>query len=84
MYLAVEIKGEVDALMLWKLIKSHNLNLLESGNRCWVYGEADYTAIGDVVSKCALFGNITAEITKGGGKNEQEKKEKGSESAERL
>lgn len=84
MYIAVEIKGEIDTLMLWKLIKSHNLNLLEIGDKCWVYGEADYTAIGDVVSKCALFGSLKAEITKGGGRDEQEKKGEGSESSERL
>ena len=81
MYLAVEIKCKVDALMLWKLIKSHNLNLLEAGEKCWVYGEADYTAIGDVVSKFALFCDLTAEISKGGGEDEKEKKKKGSESA---
>lgn len=78
MYLAIEIKGEVDSLMLWELIKSHKLNLLQADGKCWVYGEANYTVIGEVVSRCALFGNLTAEITKGGGKSEQEKKEQGS------
>ena len=73
MWLHVEIKDKVDSWMLWKLIKSHNLNLLELEGITYVYGEANYTAIGDVVSKCALFGDLTASISKGGGKDEQKK-----------
>ena len=73
MRLNIEIDGKVDSWMLWKLIKNHNLNLLELGDKTYVYGEANYTVIGDAVSKCALFGNLKAEISKGGVDDEQEK-----------
>ncbi len=84
MRLFIEIKGRIDSLMLWKLIKDYKLNLTALDDKTWVYGEANYTVIADVVSKCALFGDLKAEISKGGVENEQKKTEAGSESSERV
>lgn len=75
MKLWVEIEGEIDTLMLWSLIERYNLNLTEVFDKCWVYGECNYTSASRVIAKCALFGNITAKITRGGA-NEQEETER--------
>ena len=73
--LFVEIKGEIDSLMLWELIKEYKLNLTDVITKTWVYGETDYMTAGKVISKCALFGDLTAEIHKGGGKDEPKETE---------
>ena len=78
MRLFVEINGKIDSLMLWKLIKDYKLNLTALDEKTWVYGEANYTVMADVVSKCALFGDIKAEVSKGGGNNEQKETEESS------
>ena len=73
-YLFVEIKGKIDSLMLWELIKDYKLNLLAADEKTWVYGDTSYMVAGKVISKCALFGNISADLThKGGGTDEQKK-----------
>ena len=76
MKLNIEIDGKIDSLMLWKLIERHRLNLVEAGKKTWVFGDANYSTIGDVIPKCALFGDLKVQISQGGGDNEQnEKKE---------
>lgn len=75
MKLWVEITGEMDTLMLWSLIERYNLNLTEVIGKCWVYGDCNYTIAGKVIAKCALFGDITAKITRGDA-NEQEETER--------
>lgn len=72
--LFVEIKGEIDSLMLWQLIKEYKLNLTDVGTKTWVYGETDYMTAGIVISKCALFGDTKAELTHGGGGADEQKK----------
>lgn len=67
----VEIKGEIDTLMLWELIKDYKLNLTSVDDKTWVYGETDFMSAGKIISKCALFGDLTAEIHIGGGSDEQ-------------
>lgn len=84
MRLFIEISGKVDSLMLWRLIKDYKLNLTAFDDKTWVYGETNYTVMADVVSKCALFGDIKAEVSKGGEKNEQEETEESSQDSERL
>lgn len=73
-YLFVEIEGNIDSLRLWDMIKDYKLNLLDAVEKTWVYGEADYLVAGAVISKCALFGNIKAELTHGGGGADEQKK----------
>lgn len=65
MRIYIEIDGAIDSIMLWKLIERHKLNLTALDDKTWVYGEVNYSTIGDVVSKCALFGNLTVKISKG-------------------
>ena len=77
MRLFIEINGKIDSLMLWKLIKDYKLNLTAMDEKTWVYGEANYTVMADV-SKCALFGDIKVEFSKGGGNNEQKETEESS------
>lgn len=65
LHLWVEIQGEVDSIMLWDLIERYDLNLTEVDDRCWVYGDCNYTTAGKVITKCALFGNISVKLTRG-------------------
>lgn len=65
LHLIVEIQGEVDSLMLWDLIERYHLNLTEVDDKCWVYGDCNYTTAGKVITKCALFGNISVQLTRG-------------------
>jgi hypothetical protein len=74
MTLYVQIDGKVDTLMLWNLIEKYRLNLTAMDDKTWVYGKVNYTMAGEVISKCALFGDLKAEITQGGGRFEQEEK----------
>ena len=72
--LFVEIKGNIDSLILWELIKDYKMNLTDVVDKSWVYGDADPLVAAKVVSICALFGDIKAELTHGGGgADEQEK-----------
>lgn len=71
--LFVEIKGEIDTLMLWELIQNYKLNLTAVEGKTWIYGEASYKVAGEVVSKCALFGDLTAELTHRGGEASEQK-----------
>lgn len=73
----VEIKGEIDSLMLWQLIKNYKLNLTDVGAKTWVYGDTDYMTAGKVISICALFGDTKAELTHGGGGADEQKKAQG-------
>ena len=73
MKLFIEIGGAVDSVMLWKLIERHNLNLTALDDKTWIYGEANCTTIGDVVSKCALFGDLSVKISKGEAGDEPKK-----------
>ena len=61
-YLWIEINDDVDSLMLWKLIEKYKLNLTQTDTKCWIYGECDFTTVGCVVAKCALFGDLRCEI----------------------
>ncbi len=58
----VEIKGEIDTLMLWSLIEKYKMNLTAVKDKTWIYGEVDYTTLGKIITKCALFGDVEAEI----------------------
>ena len=56
----ITIKGNVDSLMLWKLIERYKVNLTAAVT--WVYGDVNYTSLGELVSKCALFGDIEVTV----------------------
>jgi len=58
----ITIKGNVDSLMLWKLIERYKVNLTADNTVTWVYGEVNYTSLGELVSKCALFGDIEVTV----------------------
>lgn len=58
----IEIQGPIDSLMLWELIKEYKLNLTDFGEVIMVYGDCSYINVGRVISKCALFGRLTAKV----------------------
>ena len=70
----IEIKGNIDSLMLWELIKDYKMNLTALDDVVLVYGDCSYLNAGIVISKCALFGEVTAKLRRGCG-DEQKKKE---------
>lgn len=61
-YVWIEINDDVDSLMLWGLIEKYKLNLTQTGTKCWIYGECDFTTVGCVIAKCALFGSLKCEV----------------------
>ena len=58
----ITIKGSVDSLMLWKLIEQYKVNLTADDQETWVYGEVSYTALGELVAKCCLFGDVDVAV----------------------
>lgn len=62
----IEIKGNLDSLMLWSLIEKYHVNLTQVGDYTWVYGETSISAIAKVISCCALFGDLKIELSGGG------------------
>lgn len=73
-HIYIEIQGTIDSLMLWELIKSYKLNLTDLGKVVMVYGECSYINAGSIISKCALFGNLTVKITRGCNYEQEEEK----------
>lgn len=60
--LFVEIKGKIDSTALWQLIEEYKLNLTDVGSKTWVYGKTDCITAGTVISICALFGELRADL----------------------
>lgn len=73
-HIYVEIKGPIDSLMLWELIKDYKLNLTDLGEVIMVYGDCGYINAGSIVSKCALFGDLTVKVTRGCNNEQKESK----------
>lgn len=73
-HLYIEIQGTIDSLMLWELIESYKLNLTDLGKVVLIYGDCSYINAGQIISKCALFGNLTVKITRGCNDEQKEKK----------
>lgn len=77
----VEIKGEIDSRSLWEQIKGYGANLTDLIDRSLVYGEASVSRVGEIISVCALYGDIEARVSKGGAEDEQAQKEEGEASS---
>lgn len=65
MKLFITIKGPIDSLMLWSLIKEYKPNLTDLGEKVLIYGDFNITSATRIISCCALFGDIKAELSKG-------------------
>lgn len=72
----ITISGDVDSLMLWKLIEKYKVNLFAGENKVWVYGDIELYKVGDLVAYCVLFGDVEAQVRARGVDASGEKKEK--------
>lgn len=61
-HVCLEIKGDIDTPILWKLIESYKVNLTAVDHKTWIYGDVSYVTLGDLISKCSLFGDVIASI----------------------
>lgn len=75
-YVSITINGRIDSLMLWSLIENFKVNLTQLDSVTYIYGEIAPHNVGELVARCALFGDLQVTI-KGGGKDEQTEAEKG-------
>lgn len=69
-HINIEIRGKVDTLMLWSLIQRYEINLTELDDVTYIYGEIALHNAGELIARCALFGDLIVQI-KGGGSNGQ-------------
>lgn len=69
-HIFIEIKGNIDSFKLWDAIKGYKLNLTDLGEINLIYGEIALQYIGELISLCASYGMIHADV-KGGVSNEQ-------------
>lgn len=74
-HIYIEIKGKIDTLLLWSMIEHLKLNLMALDDITYIYGNIALHNVGELVSRCALFGNLEIKLSKGGEADEQEKKE---------
>ena len=50
------------ASALWFIIKDTGANLTDTGEKVLVYGEVSEYALGWILSKCSMFGNLKVSI----------------------
>lgn len=58
----VELKGDIDTLMLWGLIEKYKINLTALEDTTWIYGDVHSVALGEIMAICSLFGDYKAEV----------------------
>ena len=71
-HINIEIKGDIDTLSLWELIKGYKVNLMALDGVTYIYGDIRLHNLGAIIERCALFGALNVSV-KGGGDNEQKK-----------
>ncbi len=60
----IEIKNRIDSVWLWDAIKKYGVNLLDAGEKAFVYGTADLEDAMVVCYICCMFGPVRVEISK--------------------
>lgn len=70
----LQVDGDIDTLMLWSLIEHLNLNLTAIDGITWIYGDVAPHKLGELISRCVLFGRVEAKFGKGGVVDEKEPK----------
>lgn len=66
-FLSVEIKGKIDAISLWGLIEKYHINLTNLDDVTYVYGDVELHKVGEIISRCALFGELSIIVRHKGG-----------------
>lgn len=59
----ITIKGKIESKKLYEIISQFGANITDIETECLVYGECYMAQVSQIVYHCALFGNISAEIT---------------------
>lgn len=59
----ITVKGIKNGKELYQNIEQFGANLTDMGGECIVYGDCYLAQLSQIVYNCALYGNITADIT---------------------
>lgn len=62
-YINVTIKGKIDSKELWEDIKRYDVNVTDTGEVTFVYGEASMYDSMFIIDICRKYGDITSEVT---------------------
>lgn len=54
----IEIKGSIDSRKLWSEIFLYGINLTDTGDKTYVYGNVDSEYIDELISKCKEYGEV--------------------------
>ena len=65
MHIFIEIKNKIDSRSLWNLIEKYKVNLTDLEEVSLVYGDVDTITAMEVITCCALFGDLKIELSKG-------------------
>ena len=57
-----EIKGKINSAALWSIIGENRINLTDMGEKSFIYGEESPYALGWVLDRCSLFGEVCVVI----------------------
>ena len=68
MRLFITINESIDSRSLWSMIEKYGVNLTDLEDVTLIYGEVDITEAMEVITCCALYGNLKIELSKRGQK----------------
>lgn len=54
----IEIKGSIDSRKLWSEIFLYGINLTDTGDKTYIYGNVDSEYIDKLISKCKEYGEV--------------------------
>lgn len=58
----IELKGKIDSISLWQLIKRFGVNLMDLNEVVLIYGSVEMRFIGPLMECCARYSNFTAKV----------------------
>ena len=58
----IELRGQVDALALWRELEGYAMNVTDVIDKVWIYGDCSNEVAGRVIAICSKYGKLTAEI----------------------
>lgn len=63
MILLIRIDGQINSLDLWQHIQDFKVNLTDLIEFTYVYGETNIDDAAQIIRICALYGNLSIELS---------------------
>ena len=63
MFLLIKIDGRINSLDLWSHIEQYQVALTDLEEFSYVHGTVDYASAMKVIGVCALYGNLSIELS---------------------